>query len=347
MYPLRIQLCIGLLLALTLPASAEPLATAPVKRVSTGGVYIAEAVLESIKTTQIAAEMQGSITALPVKAGDRVKAGQVLLRIDARVAHQQMAGSQAQAAALDAQLFAARQTYERKHRLYEKQYISQAALEQASAEYKTAQAQTHAQQAEISIANVRADLHTIVAPYSGIIAEVSAEVGDMALPGKPLLTLYDPEKMRVVASVPESQISQLDRHADSRLEITGVTPSTRMISAQNLTILPTADAVSHQKQVRVTLPENLTGVSPGMFARLALPITAAGAAAQLLVPATAIMRRGELAVVYVVINGKAQLRQVRPGQRQGEFIELLSGVEAGEQVALNPLAAIASFKAGK
>lgn len=349
MHILRIQLCALLLLAVS--ASAEPLATAPVKRSTSASSYTAEAVVEAIKTTQIAAETQGSITALPVKVGDSVKAGQVLARIDSRVARQQVTGSQAQAAAANAQLFAARQTYERKQRLYEKHYISQAALEQASAEYKTAQAQTHAQQAEISIANVQAGLHTVVAPYSGIISAVFAEVGDMALPGKPLLTLYDPQKMRVTASVPESQITQLDRAGELRLEISGHTLSAVVLSVQSMIILPTADAISHQIQVRITLPQNLTeGLtkpSPGTFARLSVPITGKRDTAQLQVPSAAVMRRGELSVLYVVINGSAQLRQVRLGQTRGDFIEIVSGVEAGEQVALNPLAAISSFKSKK
>lgn len=348
----RIPLSVLLLVAIAMPVSADPLVkaplvTAPVRTAGAASIYTAEAVVESVKTTQIAAEMQGSITALPVKAGDIVKAGQVLVRIDTRVARQQVAGSQAQAAAASAQLSAARQTYERKKRLYEKNYISQAALEQAEAEYKTAEAQTRAQQAEISIANVRTDLHTIVAPYGGIVAEVNAEQGDMALPGKPLLTLYDPKAMRVVASVPQSRISQLDGNADLQVDIPGSGKPGFTIAVNQVTILPTADAVSNQVKVRVNLPEALTGARPGMFARIGLPIVSGKESVRLLVPASSVMRRGELSLVYVVKQGKPQLRQVRPGLRQAESIEILSGVEAGEQVAVNPLAAIAANQAAR
>lgn len=329
---------------LTLPVLAAPLTTVLVKPASAFSYYITEAVVESTKTTQIAAETQGRITLLTVKAGDQVKAGQILLRIDARMAQQQVAGSQAQAAAANAQLFSARQTYERKNRLYEKHYISQAAQEQAAAEYKTALAQTRAQQAGVSIASVQTNLHTIVAPYSGTIASLSAEIGDMALPGKPLLTLYDSQKMRVVASLPESRIARLDRTSPLQLEISGNATSLLNIPAQNMTTLPTTDTVSHQKQVRLNLPENLAGISPGTFARLRIPMTGGDGTAPLLIPASAVMHRGELRAVYVVINGKAQLRQVRLGQTHETLIEIVSGLSAGEQVALNPLAAIASLK---
>lgn len=344
---LYLRLLICSLLLPTQPVHAESLITVPVKRELSGEVYLAEGVVESVKTTQISTEMQGSITALPVKAGDVVKAGQLLARIDTRQARQQVVGSQAQSAAVNAQLNAARQTYERKQRLYQKHYISQAALEQAEAEYKSALAQRHAQQAEVTIANVRTELHTIVAPYSGVIAEVNVELGDMALPGKPLLTLYDAQNLRVVANLPESKIAQLENSGNVRVDFSVNAQSALIIPVNNLQLLPTADAVSHQKQVRVSLPKSIAGISPGTFARLGLPIANKTGQVKLLVPASAILRRGELSVVYIVVNGKPQLRQIRAGLPQEELIEILSGVEAGELVAVNPLAAVASLKAGK
>ncbi len=330
-----------LLVALALPVAAAEtvLKTAPVRQVTSGGMYTAEGVVESVKTTQVAAEMQGSITTLTVKAGDVVKAGQVLARIDTRVANQQAISSRAQAAAADAQLFAARQAFERKKRLFEKQYISQAALEQAEAEYKTAEAQTRAQQAEISIANVKTGLHTVQAPYSGVVAEVTAELGDMAMPGKPLLVLYDPRMMRVLASVPQDRLSRLDAKAALQVEIPGSSKPAFTVPARNMTVLPVADVVSHQVPVRVNLPDGLQGLAPGMFARIGLALGDAAESARLLVPASAVMRRGELALVYVVVDARPQLRQVKLGKPQGDAIEILSGVEAGERVALDPLAA--------
>jgi len=348
MYTRLIRIFSLLLFIMSMSAIAESLITSPVKAVSSASIYIAEGVVESAKTTQIAAEMQGSITALPVKVGDIVKTGQVLVRIDARTARQQVAGSQAQAAAANAQLSAARQAYERKKRLYEKNYISQAALEQAESEFKTAQAQTRAQQSNISIANVGTDLRTIVAPYNGVVAEVNVELGDMALPGKPLLTLYDPRALRVVASVPQNRISQLNGNSDLSVEIPDISNSNFNLSAKQMTVLPTADPVTHQVKVRVNLAEPLSGtatsVAPGMFARIGLPIVGNSENSRLLVPASSVMRRGEVSLLYVVKQGKPQLRQVRLGlkQTQGteQYIEILSGVEAGELVAVNPLAVV-------
>ena len=217
-------LILGLLsLPFSTLTNAAGLATITIKQSNAKTQYIAEGVVEAVKSSVIAPQVSGSITELPVKAGDYVKAGQLLVRIDTRMAAQQSAANQAQVvaaqaqvAAAQAQLSTARKEFERKQRLYEKQYISQAALERAESDYKTAQAQTNtqiaqakAQHAQSGLSNVQTGLHTITAPYSGVIAEVMTEVGGMAMPGQPLLTLYDPNGFRVSVNVPQSQLAQL------------------------------------------------------------------------------------------------------------------------------------------
>mgnify|MGYP001229758408 FL=1 len=165
-------------------ANAAGLATYTIKQSTAEAQYIAEGVVEAVKGSVIAPQVAGSITALPVKAGDYVKVGQLLVRIDTRMAAQQSAANQAQVVAAQAQvtaaqaqLSAARKEYARKQRLYEKQYISQAALERAESDYKTAEAQTNtqiaqakAQQAQSGMSSVQTGLHTLTAPYPCVIA---------------------------------------------------------------------------------------------------------------------------------------------------------------------------------
>ncbi|GBG13087.1 RND transporter [Novimethylophilus kurashikiensis] len=327
----------SLLLAVS-SAIAAPLATAPVASSGSNGTYTAEGVVEAVKSSLIAAQVTGSVTALTVKAGDTVKAGQLLARIDTRLAAQQVATNQAQVVAAQAQLAAARKEYERKQRLYDKQYISQAALERAEADFKAAQAQTQAQTAQSGMASVQTGLHAIYAPYSGVIAEVMTEVGNMAMPDKPLIAMYEPRAMRVVANVPQSVVAKLKQQADIQVEIPGAVQG-RMASRE-LTVLPMADAVSHVVQVRIGLPGTVSGLKPGMFSRAALPMTESDADGKLSIPASAVLRRSELNAVYVVDKqGRPQLRQVRLGRQLGDRMEVLAGVEAGEQVALDPIAA--------
>jgi len=325
-------------------AWAAGLATVTIQQSNQEHAATVEGVVEAIKFSQIAPQVAGSITVLSAKAGDEVKAGQMLARIDTRIANQQAVTNQAQVAAAQAQLVVARQEYERKRRLHEKQYISQAALERAESDYKTAEAQTKAQLAQSGAANVQTGLHTISAPYAGLISEVMVEQGDMAMPGKPLLTVYDPKAMRVVVNVPQSQIASIISGAKVNVLIPAAVEAERNLIGTQVTILPTADAVSNMVKVRVTLPQSLASVRPGMFARAMLPVAAAGVKTQIYVPAKSVIRRSELTAVYVVdTKGRPQLRQVRLGRKQGDSFEIFAGLQAGEKVALDPIAA-ANFK---
>lgn len=328
-------------------ARAEPLRTVVVSQAAAEQVITAEGTIEAVKSSQLAPQVAGSITAFNVKAGDKVKAGQVLVRIDTRIANQQAAASLAQVAAARAQLGAARQEYERKKRLYDKQYISQAALERAESDYKTAEAQTRAELAQTGVTGVQAGLHNVTAPYAGVVAEVMAEQGDMAMPGKPLLMLYDPKEMRAVIKIPQSQIPSIQGGATVKVSIPAAGENERNLATAKITVLPTADAVSNNVKVRLSLPQQLGSVSPGMFARATLPIASSGVQSQIYIPSQAVIRRSELMAVYVVdAQGDPQLRQVRVGRSQGDKIEIAAGLQAGEKIALDPMVA-ANFKTKK
>ena len=325
-------------------AFADDLTTVAVTQSNSAQLYTAEGVVEAIKASMIAPQVSGSITVLSVKVGDHVKAGQLLARIDTRMANQQAISNQAQVLAAQAQLSAARSEYERKRRLYEKQYISQAALERSESDFKTAEAQTKAQLAQTGMSGVQTGLHTLNAPYAGVIAEVMGEVGDMAMPGKPLLTLYDANGFRVVVNVPQSKIGNLKRVENINVLIPAAQEVERNLISTQLNVLPTTDPVSHMATVRLTLPKNLLSITPGMFARAILPVSGSTEQSQIFVPAQSVVKRSELMAVYVVDKqGQPHLRQIRLGRRQGGNFEVFAGLQAGELVALDPIAA-ANFK---
>jgi RND family efflux transporter MFP subunit len=334
----------ALLIGLSNMAGAAALSTAAVTKSNDQQVFTAEGVVEAIKSSVIAPQVSGSITLLAVKVGDHVKAGQLLARIDTRMASQQAMTNHAQVAAAQAQLSAARSEYERKHRLFEKQYISQAALERSESEFKTAEAQAKAQLAQTGMAGVQTSLHTINAPYAGVIAGVMAEMGDMAMPGKPLFAVYEPTGYRLVVNVPQSKIAYLKHGAAISVLIPAAKENERSLMTTQLTIFPTADPISNMVMLRLTLPLKLTSVAPGMFARAMLPVEGLKGQAQIYIPAKAVIKRSELMAVYVVDKqGNPHLRQVRLGRKVGDNIEVFAGLLAGEIVALDPIAA-ANFK---
>ena len=161
----------------------------------------------------------------------------------------------------------------------------------------------------------------------------------MAMPGRPLLTLYDPSALRVTAAIPRGAAAGLDESITPRVEIPGALRG--LVTPIHAQWLPVVDAASHTLELRLDLPVD-TNAAPGMFARAWLSNggTRASAAARLFVPSQALVRRSELLAVYVVgEDGKPTLRQVRPGRSVGGQVEILSGVAAGERVALDPQAA--------
>ena len=320
-------------------AAEPPLATAAVRSSAVASSNAFDGVVEALRHTALAAQVAGAVTALEVKAGDSVKAGQVLARIDARSAEQSANASAAQVRAAQATLEVATQDVERQRQLRQKDYISQAALERAESQFKAAKAQAAALQAQAGAARTQSGLHVLVAPYDGVVAEVPVSQGDMALPGRPLLTLYAPGALRVTAAVPQSAWSGSAQGV--RVELPGLPESRRWLDAAQVQPLPTVDAATHTVQLRIPLPAGLQGVAPGMFARVWLPDAAAAqAGARLYVPRAAIVRRAEVHGVYVVDGqGVALLRYVRLGRTVGDEVEVLSGVSAGERVALDPQAA--------
>ncbi len=356
-----------LLLASPLMAQAGTLAVATVRSSAGAGAYSADAVVEAVRQTVISAQVSGAIVALPVKAGDVVKAGQPLLRIDARAALQEASASRAQVEAARASLVVAAKDFERQKQLFARQYISQANLDRAESQYQTSSAQAKAQIAQAGAAQTQSGFYVLSAPYAGIVADVPVTLGDMALPGRPLMTVYDPGNLRVTASVPQARVAALlaaltlgQDTAQAvlktvKIEFPHLPPEQRWVSAVKVTVLPVADAATHTVQVRLDLPPGISDITPGMFARASLPLDESsktgsgtgdknaqikGETVRFFVPVKALFRRAEVSAVYVVnARGKPVMRQVKAGRVTGDEQEILSGVSGGEQVALDPVAA--------
>jgi hypothetical protein len=298
-----------------------------------------DGVVEPVRQATLAAQVAGSIVSLSVKVGDSVRAGQELARIDARAAGQNAQASAAQVDAARAALAVAGKDFERQQQLLQKQYISQAALERSQSQFDAAQAHVKALQAQSEAAQTQQRFFVIQAPFAGVVSDVPVAVGDMAMPGRPLLTLHDPSSLRVTASVAQSAVpASLEK---LQFELPGWSGSTGLMSASGASVLPLVDAATHSVQVRFRLPA-LSGVAPGMFARVWLPAAtgASGGVDRLFVPVTAVVRRAELTALYLVdAEGRPALRQVRLGRVQGDRVEVLSGVRAGDKVATDPQAA--------
>jgi hypothetical protein len=161
----------------------------------------------------------------------------------------------------------------------------------------------------------------------------------MAVPGKPLMTGFDPASLRVVANVPQAQVAAIEASGRARVEIPSLA---RWLEVRQLTVVPSADPRTHTTRIRLELPEDVRGVYPGVFARAHFAI---GRAPRLLAPRAAVIQRSELTAVYVLGEEGAarlrpQLRQIRLGTAGDErSVEVLAGLKPGERVALDPVKA--------
>jgi RND family efflux transporter MFP subunit len=326
------------------PPQAPPpelqLGTAPVERRDVEVTYSAEAVVEAVRQSTVAAQIAGRIVELRFDVGDFVKKGEVIARIDERAASQAVAASEAQVRQAEAALRNARAEFERSKQLVAQKFLSQAALDRAEAEYKAAQARVTALLAGAGQAQTERSFATIIAPYSGLVSARHVELGEMAVPGKPLMTGFDPGTLRVTATVPQAQVAAIQAAAGAagaraRVEV----PSTgKWVDATQLTVIPAADPRTHTTQVRLGLPADVRGIYPGIYARAHF---VTGRTSALLVPRAAVLQRSEVTAVYVVGESQLpQLRQIRLGTAGDEhFVEVLAGLRPGERVALEPVKA--------
>ncbi|QHS10968.1 efflux RND transporter periplasmic adaptor subunit [Sinimarinibacterium sp. NLF-5-8] len=300
--------------------------------------------VEAVRQAVIAAQVAGAVVELGARVGDRVTANQVLLRLDAQAALQNAAAGDAQVRAAQAARDLAAADFTRQQRLYQQGYISQAAQERALAAYQATQATLHAQLAQARVAHAMRRHYEVRAPFAGVIAEVPVSVGDMALPGRALVTLYEPSALRVTAAVPQSVLGRLSTQAGARIELLNITGEGRQwLNAEGLQVLPTVDAMTHTVQLRAPMPVTVAGVKPGMFARLWLlsQPQAAGAASRVCVPHAAVVRRAEVNGLYVLnMQGQPMLRQVRLGRALEDCVEVLAGVAPAEQVVIDPQSAV-------
>lgn len=313
-----------------------PTAAAQVRAVGAG--FELDGVVEPVKQSTVSAQASGRLASLLVKAGDPVRAGQVLATIDDREAQTGVQRSQAQVAQAQAELRNAQAQFERTRELQAKGFISAAALDTADAQLKSAQAARDQASAGATQSALAQGFTRVSAPFDGWVLQTHTEAGDLAVPGKPVLTLYAPLPLRAVVQVPVSRSGVAQAANSIEVALPGVGGALQWIRPVSRTSVPTADAVSQTIEWRLELPsEAAKALLPGQQVRVRF---AAGQQERMVVPAAAVLRRGELTAVYVVSGSGFVLKAVRLGADQGAAgVEVLAGLQAGDRVALDPVKA--------
>ena len=309
-----------------------PVAALQLAPVATG--FELDGVVQPVRQSTVAAQANGRVLSLLVRAGDRVKRGQLLATIDDREAQTGVQRSQAQVAQAQAELFNAQASFERTRDLQARGFLSAAALDAAQAQLKTTQAGRDQADAGLRQSALAQGFTRVTAPFDGWVLQTQAEAGDLAVPGRPLLTLYAPLPLRVVVQVPVSRAGAA--RSASLLEI--LLPDGRWVKPAAKGSVPSADPVSQTVEWRLELTaESAKALLPGQQVRVRF---AGAQVSRQLAPVGSVLRRGELTAVYVVSGKGFALRTVRLGASHGaQGVEILAGLAEGERIALDPVQA--------
>lgn len=294
-----------------------PTAAVRVQTVQSKSQVITEAVVGTVRAklhATLEAKLSGRIDKMPVVLGQRVKAGELVARLDVGEINARL--EQAEAA-----LEQAERDWKRSSSLFEQQAVTRAERDAAESRHRLAKGAVTEAKAMMSYLEV-------LAPFDGVVTKKWADVGDLAAPGKRLISLEDPTALRLEAEVPQAIAAQIRRDARLAVRVDGVSGE---INGTVSEIAPTADSVSRTIQVKVDLSAQ-PRLNSGQFARLFVPI---GEGYSLCVPVSAIVQRGQLEIVFTVANRSAQMRLVKTGKRDGDEVEVLSGLHPGDAVVID------------
>ncbi len=313
-------------------APSAGLATLSVAEEFTPAERVLDGTVEAVNQATVSAQTAGRVVEVNFDVNDFVAAGSVVVRIRST---EQVAGlTQAQATLKEASAreAEAQTRYQRIHDMYQRRVVAKSTLDEASAARDAAVARLIAARAGLEAAREGVAYTEVRAPYSGVVTAKHVRVGETVAAGTPVMSGASLDALRVVVDVPQSVIEQV-----RQVRRAAVYVGERRIEATGLTLFPSAQSQSSTFRGRLELPQGLVGLSPGMFVKVGL---VTGEARRLLVPRTAVVERSELRAVYVVApDGRVALRQVRLGHARGDRVEVLAGLVAGENIALDPAAA--------
>jgi membrane fusion protein, multidrug efflux system len=296
-----------------------------------------DGLIEAVNQGTVAAQTSGRVEAILYDVNDFVPAGAVIMRL--RATEQRAGLAQAEAALHEASARAeeAQSRYQRIADMYVRKVVPKATLDEVTANRDAAVARLAAAQAALASAREGVAYTEIRAPYAGIVTKRLVQVGETVSPGTPLMSGLSLQYLRVTVDIPQSIVAQVRRIKQGAVYVDG-----RRIEATRVTVFPEASTPSDTFRARLELPENATDLYPGMFVKVGF---VTGEAERLLVPEHSLIERSEVTAVYVIDpSGRTSMRQVRVGDRFDNRVEILSGLVAGERVALDPLAALAQLK---
>lgn len=284
--------------------------------------YSTSGIITSDHRVEVSSRLSGYIRNIKAREGSKVKKGDVLFRVDPVDTKQQLAQAKAD-------LNNAKNDLTRYQSLLADKAVTQQQFDQIKLRYDVAESKVTQAQNQLGYAVVRA-------PVNGIIVKKHLNVGDLASPGLPILTLEDPQHLLVKTYVSEKHIASINDNDKVKLNISSIE---QPLYGEVRQVVGVADVSSHKFLVKASVPTH-KDIRPGIFVEVYFTV---GQQESLLLPTSALIERNGLEGVYIVDeNNVARYRLLRLGQRVGNRVEVAAGLEPQQRVINNPPASIST-----
>ena len=323
--------------------TVQNVATKTVHKKDVNDIYEAAGTIQARTISVVSSRIMGVVTDVLVKQGDQVTAGQELLLIDDNDLAQRVRAAEASyQEATKAQEMAgshkalAETTYNRYKQLYDGKALSGQEMDQianqrqhAELEFQRAQAAVEAAAAGLQQTKINLGFSRITSPINGVVTYKNIDKGSMAAPGTPLMTVEDNTGYRVETSVDENMAGRISVSMPVDVAVDSISRTFKGVVSEKV---PSIDTSSRTFLVKANMAQdpNEHSLANGLYARVLIPQKSRSILA---VPATAILRKGQLVGVYVVGDGnRVSYRMIRTGKTFGGDVEALSGLNDGERI---------------
>ncbi|MCB4797839.1 efflux RND transporter periplasmic adaptor subunit [Neotamlana laminarinivorans] len=305
-----------------------PVNVAKVSNNTDGSFLAVSGKIQAKNSANLSTRIMGYVNTVSVNVGDKVKKGQLLVSINNTDLQAKKAQVNANITKATAAFNNAEKDYNRFKSLFTDNSASQKELDDISANYEMAKASLEAAKQMKNEVNAQFAYTNITAPFSGVITNKTVKKGDMANPGMPLISVESLDDFEVIAMVPETEISKIQKGTEVKVNVKAIN---QIIKGKVTEVSSSAAQTGGQYLTKIILNKTNYNILSGMFTTVQFPVEKESQSSLVLIPKKAIVTNGQLSGVYTVSESNtAILRWLRLGRAFGGDIEVLSGLSANE-----------------
>jgi RND family efflux transporter MFP subunit len=284
--------------------------------------------IQASNSADLSTRMMGYVNKVHVKVGDKVRQGQLLMSINNSDLQAKSAQINAGITEATVAFNNAKKDYDRFLNLFADNSASQKELDDMTANFEMAKARLESAKQMKNEINAQFAYSNIKAPFGGTVTRTNIEVGDMANPGMPLLSLETPGDFEVMAMVPETEISKIQKGTTVDVLVKSINQN---LKGKVTEVSMSAKNTGGQYLVKIDLEKTDANILSGMFTTVQFPVERTSKSELVLIPTEAIITNGQLSGVYTVSQSNtAMLRWLRLGRTFGNQVEVLSGLNTDE-----------------